>query len=242
MEGDYEASAFDVAAPSLPYDREVGSESPQKILCSSLVRPTPLQVPRAPANECSSEYEHVPGQLKDDNVIPEVSDIPSLLTSFRHPRRSRSVSIGPQSEADAYETLAYREKRRRESTRERATNTPRIDEKNAIPDYFAMTTSNSASKRPTAHLLPTPAYSNGDLAQSMLGAENALYTPLTPGSQSSANGSRRPSQERRQYEREEREMFSKLEKPRVRYDVEVITKLIVYAGRFSSSFSLLYTC
>lgn len=25
-------------------------------------------------------------------------------------------------------------------------------------------------------------------------------------------------------------MFSKLEKPRVRYDVEVITKLIVYAG------------
>jgi hypothetical protein len=33
---------------------------------------------------------------------------------MRHPRR-RAISIGPQSEADAYETLAYREKRRRES-------------------------------------------------------------------------------------------------------------------------------
>lgn len=32
------------------------------------------------------------------------------------------------------------------------------------------------------------------------------------------------------YEKEEREMFAKLEKPRVRYDVEVITKLIVYSG------------
>lgn len=34
-----------------------------------------------------------------------------------------------------------------------------------------------------------------------------------------------------QYEKEEREMFSNLEKPRVRYDVEVITKLIVYSGK-----------
>ena len=66
----------------------------------------------------------------------------------------------------------------------------------------------------------------------MTGAETALYTPLTPGSLAagSTSSSRRPSAERRQDEKEEREMFSKLEKPRVRYDVEVITKLIVYAG------------
>ena len=63
----------------------------------------------------------------------------------------------------------------------------------------------------------------------MTGSEQVLYTPLTPGSTSGAS-SRRPSSERRQDEREEREMFSKLEKPRVRYDVEVITKLIVYTG------------
>jgi len=29
---------------------------------------------------------------------------------------------------------------------------------------------------------------------------------------------------------EEAEMFSKIERPRVRYDVEVVTKLVVYAG------------
>lgn len=61
----------------------------------------------------------MPGRLDDHDVIPNFSEIPSLLTSIRHPRR-RAVSIGPQSEADAYETLAYREKRRRESTSEQA--------------------------------------------------------------------------------------------------------------------------
>ena len=76
-------------------------------------------------------------------------------------------------------------------------------------------------------MLPTPASSNLDLHQSLTEAEAVLYTPLTPGS---SRTSRRPRAERRQDEKEEREMFSKLEKPRVRYDVEVITKLIVYSG------------
>lgn len=31
----------------------------------------------------------------------------------------------------------------------------------------------------------------------------------------------------------EKEMFSRLEKPRVRYDVEVVTKLVVYTGMCS---------
>lgn len=61
----------------------------------------------------------MPELLKDNDVIPSVSDIPSLFTSIRHPRR-RAISIGPQSEADAYETLAYREKRRRESISEQS--------------------------------------------------------------------------------------------------------------------------
>ena len=78
------------------------------------------------------EYREVPKDLKDDNVIPYVSEIPSILTSMRHPRKSRSVSIGPQSQADAYETLAYREKRRRESASEMAAATPKLEE--AIDD------------------------------------------------------------------------------------------------------------
>ncbi len=174
--------------------------------------------------------------MKDDNVIPSVSEIPSLLNSIRHPRKSRSISVGPQSEADAYETLAYREKRRRQSKSDTTLRTPKIDERNSSqkppPEYFGITTSNSTSNRHPTGGLPTPASSNLDLHRSMTGAETALYTPLTPGSLvgGSDSLSRRPSVERRQDEKEEREMFSKLEKPRVRYDVEVITKLIVYAG------------
>lgn len=33
-------------------------------------------------------------------------------------------------------------------------------------------------------------------------------------------------------ENEKRELFNKLTKPRVRYDVEVVTKIIIYAGEF----------
>ncbi|KAL9104549.1 MAG: hypothetical protein Q9163_000523 [Psora crenata] len=180
----------------------------------------------------ASEYKQVPKQLNGDNVIPSVSEIPSLLTSIRYPRRSRSVSVGPQSEADAYETLAYREKLRRESTQEKLAANPKISEGSAeSPGCFGVTTSRSASNDSTAGLQLTPASSGTNLYKSMLGTEAALYTPSTPGSRSAnTKSSRRPSQERRQLEREEREMFSKLEKPRVRYDVEVITKLIVYIG------------
>lgn len=55
--------------------------------------------------------------------------------------------------------------------------------------------------------------------------EPALSTGEATAMQRSA------SADRREDEREEREMFSRLEKPRVRYDVEVVTKIIVYAGK-----------
>lgn len=45
-----------------------------------------------------------------------------------------------------------------------------------------------------------------------------------------AASNRELSEHRKQYEKEDREMFSKLEMPRVRYDVEVVAKLIVYCG------------
>lgn len=188
------------------------------------------------ADVLCSEYRSIPKQLKDDNVLPSVYEIPSLLHSIRHPSRSRSVSVGPQSEADAYETLAFRERRRRQSKSDMSSANPNIDENNSTrksaADYFSMTPlKDAAPVAPTAGL-PTPAPSNLDLYKSMTGAETALYTPLTPGSvfDGSGSNSRGPSAERRQDEKDERELFSKLEKPRVRYDVEVITKLIVYTG------------
>ena len=119
-----------------------------------------------------------------------------------------------------------------------ASATPRIEEKSIsvedTPGYFGISRSRRASSRHPTAGLPTPASSNLDLYKSMTEPEQVLYTPLTPGTASGAS-SRRPSSERRQDEREEREMFSKLEKPRVRYDVEVITKLIVYTGTFGIS-------
>lgn len=78
--------------------------------------------------------------------------------------------MGPQSAADAYETLAYREKKRREST--------------------------------TQHL-PSPSEKRQDVEK----YEQEMGTGDVDA-----------------------EMFLKIERPRVRYDVEVVTKLIVYSG------------
>lgn len=190
----------------------------------------------------SREYKKVP-YIKEDNVIPSMSEIPSLLNSIRHPRKNRSVSIGPQSAADAYETLAFREKRRRESV----TSIPEVTaatERNQSQhneSYFDPKTSRSASSRFFASSMPpTPALSNLDLSQHMAGVELAVYTPPTPDPGLAVPGTlnRRPSDDRRQYDREDREMFSRLEKPRVRYDVEVITKLIVYSGMVKAVFTL----
>ena len=73
-----------------------------------------------------------------------------------------------------------------------------------------------------------------------MGSGTAVYTPPTPISDAAYPNnsvSRSASEDRRQNEEEERQIFSKLEKPRVRYDVEVITKLIVYTGmRWLKSF------
>ena len=51
---------------------------------------------------------------------------------------------------------------------------------------------------------------------------NLLTPPPSDAGASSDSG--------REDEKNDREMFSSLEKPRIRYDVEVITKLVVYAG------------
>ncbi|KAA6407648.1 MAG: sphingosine-1-phosphate phosphohydrolase [Lasallia pustulata] len=182
----------------------------------------------------ASEYKKVPKHLKDDNVIPSVSEIPSFLTSMRHPRRSRGVSVGPQSAADAYEALAYREKRRRESITSLGATSPSIKESNGSAGYIDYAKPNNQPlKVQTSGLLPTPNSSDLALYEQMMGSGTAVYTPPTPISDAAYpynSISRSASEDRRQNEEEERQIFSKLEKPRVRYDVEVITKLIVYTG------------
>ncbi|KAJ5051719.1 uncharacterized protein L3040_001492 [Drepanopeziza brunnea f. sp. 'multigermtubi'] len=199
----------------------------------------------------ASEYGKIPSRLKVDNVMPSVSDLSGLLTSIRHPGRGRAVSVGPQSAADAYETLAYREKRRRDSlthTSEAAsaTQTPRSPppQTNLTNDYFGRAAhvdrdgavshvSGNASSLGinSPGNLPTPAQSRVGSYEQMMGQGQVLLTPATPPvaeekpDDDDANISVGPHTEL-----EEKEMFSRLEMPRVRYDVEVVTKLVVYAG------------
>ncbi|KAF2764980.1 hypothetical protein EJ03DRAFT_320266 [Teratosphaeria nubilosa] len=171
----------------------------------------------------SGQYKIVPPLRKDDNVIPPASEIPAMFNKLRHPRR-RKVSIGPQSEADARELIADREQRRRNSQFER----------NNASDRSAR---QWANKTP----LPTPTSISEDAA-SITSGEPACYLDVGSASgvhlQVEAAGPRLltppPSDGGGSSDGEEtkqdREMFSHVEKPRIRYDVEVITKLVVYAG------------
>ncbi|KAL9594828.1 MAG: hypothetical protein Q9179_005224 [Wetmoreana sp. 5 TL-2023] len=104
-----------------------------------------------------------------------------------------------------------------------------------LPRKFFVQASTSSSNLPAilgATGLPTPAGSQADLYNSSLSSDVFVDGPLTPNTLASevSTPSRRLSEDRRQYEREEKELFSMVEKPRVRYDVEVVTKLIVYTG------------
>ncbi|OOF93130.1 hypothetical protein ASPCADRAFT_209748 [Aspergillus carbonarius ITEM 5010] len=166
----------------------------------------------------ASQYTKVPSQLRDHEVLPGFSEIPSIITTIRHPRR-RAISIGPQSEADAYETLAYREKRRRES----------------------LSTGNRASPITDAggHNSPVPEHEPPKLSrkqsklheyENMMGTgAPGLATSVDIGSQDTSSTVPFPEFDSG-IEADEKEVFSQIKRPRVRYDVEVVTKLVVYSG------------
>ena len=162
-------------------------------------------------------YTEVPRHLKDDNVIPSVSEIPTFLSNIRHPRR-RAVSIGPQSEADAYETLAYREKRRRDSV-----NSPRPA--TLSPNGYFDGNSSGADTPSLEGAKP----SRLDVYEGMMGTgfQSESVSPVAVAPRSPLEGN--PEDVTRTIE--EKELFARLQQPRVRYDVEVVTKLIVYSGK-----------
>lgn len=171
------------------------------------------------------EYGRIPGQLKYDDVMPSVSDIPSMLTSIRHPRR-RAVSIGPQSEADAYEAIAYRQERRRASAASENGRPSTPSRENVKSPSLRPTT---RSKRTASSVSDTqsPARSLHDY-EKMMGSGAQIYKEENEKSVDAlANGNGTVTND----EEDEKEMFLKITPPRVRYDVEVVTKLIVYSGR-----------
>lgn len=153
-------------------------------------------------------------------MLPSVSEIPSIITNFRHPRR-RAVSVGPQSEADAYETLAYREKRRRESLSGSSRASPAADggatkQEGVLPDG-----------RPAVVLR---AQSKLDEYEHMMGSGSPRPRATAVDVDSSDRVSPASLPEDNTKEPDEAEVFSRIKKPRVRYDVEVVTRLIVYSG------------
>ncbi|KIW16902.1 hypothetical protein PV08_04092 [Exophiala spinifera] len=169
----------------------------------------------------ASEYEKVPKQRNDDNVIPPARDIPHLLSSFR---RRRAISVGPQSEADAYEALAYRNKRRRDSRILEGPPSPATQaspEPNSFQDDNPAQKSSPASGRQRSSSLET--------FRAQMGAGVDQLSPMlltTPG----GHGSPSPQEVQAMDLLQERRLFASIQRPRVRYDVEVVTKLIVYSG------------
>ncbi|KAJ6789075.1 hypothetical protein PWT90_00377 [Aphanocladium album] len=158
----------------------------------------------------ASEYKSVPPGSRIDTLFPAASDFPRMVAGIRHPTtRGRSVSIGPQSAADAYETLAYRERRRRESISSNhslKSKSSNLDIVGKSDDQAGRASASGAQKLPSA-----------DYEKVIAGNE----TVLTPAEEPTEQQSR---------EVDEKEVFALLVKPRVRYDVEVVTKLIVYTA------------
>ncbi|KAF2855617.1 sphingosine-1-phosphate phosphohydrolase [Plenodomus tracheiphilus IPT5] len=177
----------------------------------------------------ASKYKSIQPFNDDDNVIPPASELPHMLKNLAHPRK-RSVSVGPQSAADAYETLAYRNRKRRESINS-------MD--GAVPEDAAWSPSTPSIEKGEpllgAGLLPTPMASRVHSYEQMMGTVNVQITgdnsTTPPGSDSGVAGdSYQLAQSPTEEENEKREIFNMLTKPRVRYDVEVVTKLLIYTG------------
>ncbi|KAI5298263.1 mitochondrial aldehyde dehydrogenase, partial [Ascosphaera pollenicola] len=207
----------------------------------------------------ASEYKNVPSPFKDDDLIPSVSELPGMITFMRHPRQ-RAISVGPVSEADAYETLAYREKRRRESGGSTDfTMPPR--EYGAAPAVSSSTTSqmrNSNAEQPSksideyenmmgrgsgcnhvTHAVNCDSKRAPTLNQIQNRDGTSAATTATPAAATAAsaaadeeavdaNASMLDNAEKNDDLMAD-DMFRSITRPRVRYDVEVVTKLIVYS-------------
>ncbi|KAK8107316.1 uncharacterized protein PG998_009329 [Apiospora kogelbergensis] len=178
----------------------------------------------------ASKYKNIPLRLRVDNVLPNVSDFPNFVNNIRKGGRGRSVSIGPQSAADAYETLAYRDRRRRESNTSNTSRGLRSKEsvaslRAASPSPIAVSDEKSGA-RSSAISGGGGHYHHHKLSdyERMMGEGTVMVTP------SEQDGDDPTLIIGSQDELSEREVFAQLIKPRVRYDVEVVTKLVVYTG------------
>ena len=169
----------------------------------------------------ASEYKSVPPGSRLDTMFPEPADFPRMVQSIRHPTtRGRSVSVGPQSAADAYEALAYRERRRRESMssnpslRSKSSNMELASTKEE--DQIGKVTQASGAQKSALNqyekqMGETVELNNAERENGQVGTHDVVAEDDD--------------------DMDEKAVFSQLVRPRVRYDVEVVTKLIVYTGK-----------
>lgn len=158
-------------------------------------------------------YGKVPPLPKDDNVLPPASKIPSMLKTLPNVRK-RTVSVGPQSEADVREFIANRDQQRRNSRSDSTTKRPDLGRLDS-----AFNTSSSAI---ISSPMEEPGLPQADQPSPKVKHSNGIPIPSI-AIDTAEEGSKEEEQANQR-------MFDALEPPRVRYDVEVITKLVVYAG------------
>ncbi|KAF2860988.1 hypothetical protein K470DRAFT_257335 [Piedraia hortae CBS 480.64] len=145
------------------------------------------------------DYTSVPTLRKDDNVLPPASEIPAMISQITSPRK-RTVSVGPQSEADAREYVAnLRERRSRGQPV--AVGWKQVGKKAEVNNSATLDTASPLGER-----------------------SSIVKGEVDPAIIQQAREPDNPEVD------EDREVFSFLKRARIRYDAEVITKLIVYAG------------
>lgn len=150
--------------------------------------------------------------------------------------RKRTISVGPQSEADVREFIANREQQRRKDSQS-GVSSGRSSQRRPLdsmplppPSLGDIAVQTPLSESPSDYVDPKASAALNNSKESVSGAslqvndtnKGLLTPPLSSDGASSDSG--------REDEQQDRQMFSALEKPRIRYDVEVITKIIVYAG------------
>lgn len=174
----------------------------------------------------ASEYKTIPPGSRLDTMFPTASDFPKMVESIRNPKtRGRSISVGPQSAADAYEALAYRERRRKESISGNSVSSiPSLRSKSSNVDIVSQKADEDQPGPGGVAPAPGAQKSSLDEYEKQMGTMGAADTAADDG----AAGA---TQDADYDELEESAVFSQLIKPRVRYDIEVVTKLIVYCGK-----------
>ncbi|EPQ62938.1 Bgt-986 [Blumeria graminis f. sp. tritici] len=164
----------------------------------------------------ASEYNIIPSKLKVDNVMPTAHDFSGFFAFVRHPSRGRSVVIGPQSAADAYEALARLE------IYSQACNCHENCTKHQTHLSYSKTNSVSSSISPHGE--------GEDMMMRFSGAESSPKPPKYFWRSSPRPQEGLEDLAGNQTGVGRQEIMESIPQPRVRYDVEVVTKLVVYAG------------